>query len=331
MNFFNLFCALLSFFFVYLGIPYFIRFLKKLGLLVKDQNKRDKPFIPVSGGLVVVIGFLLGIFTFIFFRTFFIPTKILTMDNLVLLFASLLTIFIITLVGFLDDLLINKEKDRSYGLSQWQKPLFTLFAAVPLIIISAGDTVMAIPLIGRFDLGILYPLVFVPLGVVGASNMVNLLGGINGVEAGMGLIYLGSLGLFAYVNQSYIASLIALMMFSSLLAFFIYNKYPAKIFPGDSLTYFLGGGLAVIAVVGNLERAAIIISIPFILEFFLKLRSRFKAQCYGEEINGKVKTNYTKYYSVVHFFTNNGEYTERQIMWFMILIQIFFALLIWVV
>jgi len=321
----------MSFLIVYLGTPKLIIYLKKLNLVVKDQNKKDKPLVPQSGGLIVVVGMLVGVFIFIFFRTFLLQTIILTKENLIVLFASLLSIIIITFVGFFDDLIINKEKDRSYGLTQWQKPLLTLFAAIPLIVISAGQEVVWVPFLGRFNFGILYPLLFVPIGVVGASNMVNLLGGINGLEVGMGIIYIGSLGLFAFVNQSYIAALISLMMFSALLGFFLYNKYPAKIFPGDSLTYFMGGGLAVIAIVGNLEKAAIIVSIPFILEFILKLRSNFKAQCYGRWVNGRIKTDYNKIYSLMHIFTNKGEYTEKQIMRFFILIELFFALLIWVI
>src|SRR3990167_1076425 len=331
MNYFNLFCALLSFSIVYLGTPHLIRYLKKLGLEVKDQNKRDKPLIPLSGGLIVVAGVLFGVLVFIFFRTFIIQTKILTTENLIIVFASLLTISIITFVGFLDDLLVHKDKERSGGLNQWQKPFLTLFAAVPLMVINAGHEVMNLPFFGDINFGILYPIFFVPIGVIGAANMINILGGINGVETGMGIIYFGSLGLYAYINESYIAAMFALMIFSALIAFFYYNKFPAKIFPGDSLTYFLGGSLAVIAIVGNLEKAALIVSIPFILEFILKLRSKFKAQCYGEYINEKVKTNYKKYYSVIHFFTNSGKYTEKQIMYFMIGIEIFFSLLIWVI
>ena len=78
----------MSFLIVYLGTPKLIIYLKKLNLVVKDQNKKDKPLVPQSGGLIVVVGMLVGVFIFIFFRTFLLQTIILTKENLIVLFAS---------------------------------------------------------------------------------------------------------------------------------------------------------------------------------------------------------------------------------------------------
>ena len=97
-----------------------------------------------------------------------------------------------------------------------------------------------IPFIGPVDFGILYPLLLIPIGVVGASNMVNLLGGLNGIETGMGLVYTGMLSIYAYTLQEFATAALGAIAFMALLAFLYYNKYPAKIFPGDSLTYLLG-------------------------------------------------------------------------------------------
>ena len=168
------------------------------------------------------------------------------------------------------------------------KPLFTLIAAIPLMVVNAGFTIMYLPFGFRVELGILFPLLIIPIGVVGASNMVNMLAGYNGMEAGMGIVYIGMLGLFAYINNRDVAALIALVIFFSLLAFYIYNKYPAKILPGDSLTYLLGGSIAVIAIVGNIERAAIVSSVPFFIEFILKARGGFKMQSYGYYYKEKI-------------------------------------------
>jgi len=327
-------CAIVGAVITYLSTPWLIRYLVKLGLVVKDQNKKDKPLVPLSGGLAVFSGFFSGTMFFIFFRTFFQAGEkyVVNFDSvqLVLLFAAVISIFIVTVVGFLDDLLI-KKKDSSYGLKQWQKPLLTLTAAIPLMVVNAGSEYMYIPFFGEINLGIIYPLLFIPLAVVGAANMINLLAGFNGLEAGMGIVYLFSLGFYTFYYERYIASLIALMAFTSLLVFFFYNKYPSKIFPGDSLTYFLGGVLACIAIIGNVEKAALIVSIPFFVEFFLKARSRFKAQCYGKWVDGKVKTDYEKIYSLTHIFTRSGKFSEKQIVFFFILMEVIFSLLIWVV
>ncbi|MEK6955692.1 MAG: glycosyl transferase family 4, partial [Nanoarchaeota archaeon] len=179
--------------------------------------------------------------------------------------------------------------------------------------------------------GIFYALILVPLGFVGSSNMVNMLAGFNGLETGMGIVYTGMLGLYAYVNQSYVAALIALLTFCSLLAFFIYTKSPAKILPGDSLTYLLGAVIAVIAIVGNLERAAIICSIPFILELILKSRARLHANNYGYYKNGKIMSLHGKnVYSLTHLFTRTGRFTENQIVYSFIVMELIISSLIWI-
>ena len=184
MTILPLISAIISFLVVLYLTPWLIKYLKKIGLTVKDQNKKDKPLVPISGGIAVMAGVFMGIMTYLFFQTFYFHYKYPT----VYLFAGLTTIMMITLVGFVDDLLI-KSKDASSGLKQWQKPLLTLTAAIPLMVINAGATAMWIPFIGRIDFGLIYPLILIPIGVIGAANMVNILAGINGLETGMGIIY----------------------------------------------------------------------------------------------------------------------------------------------
>ncbi len=311
--------------------PWLIRYLRRLDMVVKDQNKEGKPLVPISGGMSVFAGFFAGLMMFLFIRTFVVQEDALVLhaENLTPLLAALSTILIITFVGFLDDLLIDRAKNASTGLRQWQKPLLTLTAAIPLMVINAGSSKMYVPFLGVLNFGILYPLLFIPVGVVGAANMVNLLAGLNGLEAGLALVYIGMLGLYAYVNQAFLAALLAMLAFAAVLAFFFYNKYPAKILPGDSLTYFLGGILACIAIIGNLEKAALISSVPFFIEFVLKARSNFKAQSYGYYYQGRVKHDSPKIYSLTHLFARSGKYTERQITFFILLIQLFFSSLIW--
>lgn len=326
------FSALVGFFFVLFFTPWLIRYLRKIQLVVYDMNKAEKPRVPLSGGLVVLGGFLASMMIFIFLQTFFHTSRIsFTLDPVALnfLFAGVISIMTICLVGFVDDLVVRRP-DQSSGLQQWQKPLLTLFAAVPLMVVNAGTTVMAFPLLGKIDIGLLYPLFLIPLGVIGASNMVNMLAGYNGLEAGLGLIYFAQLGLYAYVNERYVATFFALAIFFSLLAFLFYNWNPAKILPGDSLTYLMGAGLAVIAILGNIEKAALIISLPFFAELFLKLRCKLNARSYGYCKGGTIHSYYKKIYSLPHLFARTGKYTETQIVVFLLLGELVISSLIWV-
>lgn len=317
-----------SFLSSYISAPFIVRYLRKIGLNVRDMGKFKPAYVPISGGLIVLIGTFTSLMTLIFIRTFIQHTD----ASFSIIFASMCSMMIITFIGFLDDLLVKKTQGEYVGLKRWQKPLLVIPAAIPLMVIKAGTTEMILPFIGAVDFGILYALLLIPIGVIGAANMVNLLAGFNGLEVGLGLMYTGSLGLYALYNNRFEASIIALAVFCSLLVFIMYNWTPAKILPGDSLTYLLGATLAIIAIVGNIEKAALIVSIPFFIEFFLKLRGRFQKQTYGYTLeNGKIKSLYNKIYSIPHLFTINGKYTEKQVVVFTLLLYLPFAALIWVV
>ena len=327
MTILPVFSALISFLVVLYLTPWSIRYLKRINITVKDQNKKGTPLVPISGGINVMAGLFMGLMVYVFFQTFYFHYS----HPTVYLFAGLTTIIMITIVGFIDDLLI-KSKEESSGLKQWQKPVLTIAATIPLIVVNAGTTTMWIPLIGRMDLGLIYPLILIPIGVVGAANMVNMLAGINGMETGMGIVYTGMLGLYSYVNGTEVATLMALLIFSGLLAFYIFNKYPAKILPGDSLTYLLGGSIATIAILGNIEKAALVASVPFFIELILKSRSKFKAKSYGYYDKGKIRSLHGKnIYSLPHILTRTGKYTEKQITTFFIILELIFCSLIWVV
>jgi UDP-N-acetylglucosamine--dolichyl-phosphate N-acetylglucosaminephosphotransferase len=311
--------------------PYFTRFLYVAGIVGLDLHKKEKPKLASSGGICVAFGVLAGLLSYIGLRTFLSGSE----GDLKPLLAVTSSVLIVMFVGLLDDLNVKSRRvktkegsDIRVGFPQWLKPLLTLPAAVPLMAISAGVTHMSIPFVGHVDFGILYPLVLVPLGMVGASNVVNMLAGFNGLEAGMGIAYFLGLGVFALVSER-IGSVIFLVTLAALVGFIKFNWYPAKILPGDSLTYLLGSMVAAGVIVGNTERSGILVMLPFIIEFFLKLRSKFNASCLGKlRKDGKLDPPYgKKVYSWTHILMNLRPMTEKQVTILLILIQICFAVL----
>jgi UDP-N-acetylglucosamine--dolichyl-phosphate N-acetylglucosaminephosphotransferase len=292
--------------------PKFMILLERIGLVGTDIQKLNKPSLPEMGGLPILVGTLSSIFTFIWLISFLSNDQI----SLVHILAAISTIMIITIIGILDDLssLIKSKSFKRIGLKQWQKPLLTLPAAIPLMAIMAGQTKMSIPFIGTIEFGILYPLVLVPIAIVGASNATNMLAGLNGLEAGLGTVILSTLGIYAYVSGSIEASLIAFSVAVSLLAFLYYNWYPSKIFPGDSLTYMIGATIATVAIIGNIEKIAFLAFIPWFIEFVLKARSRFKAESFGKIMPNKtLEAPYNKIYSLTHIPMKLGKFKEWQI------------------
>lgn len=322
---------LVSFTVTFLIVPYFMQFLRAGGVVGLDLHKRNRPKLPTSGGTCVAFGVLAGLLTYIGLTTFLngAPSDI---TNLLAVISSIL---IVMFVGFLDDLNVRARAvitkgglDIRIGFPQWTKPLLTLPAAVPLMVVNAGETMMSIPFMGTIDFGIFYPLLLIPIGFVAVSNMVNLLGGFNGSESGMGMVYLLGLGVFAFLNNS-LGAAIFLTSFAAVAGFIKYNWYPAKFLPGDSLTYLLGAIVASGVIVGNMERIGMIVMIPFILEFFLKLKSRFKASCLGKlREDGKLNPPYgKKIYSLTHIIMNIRPFTEKQVTIILILIQLIFTII----
>ena len=88
---------ILSFLTTLIAIPVFIRYLNRINLLVKDQNKENKPLVPISGGITVVAGILIGLMCYIFILTF--VYKDLTQISIIFAVAS--TMLLITFIGFL--------------------------------------------------------------------------------------------------------------------------------------------------------------------------------------------------------------------------------------
>lgn len=315
--------------------PKFIRFLEAAGITGKDIQKKEKPIIAEMGGPAVLTGFLAGIFFFIWMKVFLYGE----VENLIELFAGITTILIITIIGMFDDLsgLTRKGKADKFGnlkrigLKQWQKPLLTLPAAIPLMAIMAGDTSITVPLLGPLNVGILYPLLIVPIAIVGASNATNMLAGMNGLEAGLGFVLLSTLGTYAYLHENLAAAMIAFTFAAALLAFLWYNKYPAKIMPGDSTTYAIGSAVAVVAVIGNMEKFALYVFALWFAELALKARSRIElgrtAESFGVlQPDGTLKAPYPKIYSLTHAVMKLRPMKEWQVVAVLVGLQILIGL-----
>lgn len=276
---------LLSFTATYILTPRLIEFLEAAGIVGVDVMKADRRRVAEMGGPAVIAGLLGGTFLYIGLRIFLTGG----FPELIDILAALSTTLIITLIGIFDVLTSltggregeeGFEKLKRRGLPAWLYFLIPLPAAIPLVAVNAGVSRMTLPIIGRVELGLLYPLLLIPIGVLCCSNATNFLAGFNGLEAGMGAVLHIALGLYALLNHQEAAALLSLTFASALLAFLRYNWYPARIFPGD-LNYTIGAVCAASTIIGNMERFAILCFTPWIIEAFLKAASAFKAESYG--------------------------------------------------
>lgn len=285
---------IVSFLVVAFILPKWIGKCRKIGLLWEDMNKTNHPKnIAASGGLVVVMGFVMGVLTYIAMKTFWIGDG----DISLKIFSLLSVVLILAILGLADDLLGWHHK----GLSIKLRVILALFAAVPLMVINAGTSGVNLPFLGFVNFGVFYALVLIPLGVAGAATTYNFLAGFNGLEAGQGVLILSFLSFVAYVSGSSWLAIVGLCMVSALFVFIYYNKVPAKVFPGDILTYSVGALIAGMAILGNFEKVALFVFIPYFLEMGLKLRGGLKKHSFGKvKKDGSLDLPYDKIYGLTH-------------------------------
>lgn len=288
-----LFPIVASFLITLFFLPFWMRKAQQIGLMWEDMNKTRSASVAGSGGLIAVLGFIIGVLIFVAYRTFVLNTQ----DHLASILALLTSILFLTGVGLIDDLL----GWRRGGLNRRSRLLLAALAAIPLIVINAGKSTIALPFFGMIDLGIVYPLILVPLGIIAVSTTFNFLAGFNGLEAGQGILILSAMGLVAHLTDNGWISVICFTMVAALLGFMVYNWYPARVFPGDSLTYAIGGLIAIVAILGNFEKIAVFFFIPVILEVILKSRGGLVKQSFGMPAHdGSLSLRYDKLYSLNH-------------------------------
>jgi UDP-N-acetylglucosamine--dolichyl-phosphate N-acetylglucosaminephosphotransferase len=274
------------------------------------MNKPLKPEVAEMGGVAVLAGIVGGLLFYVGLNTFVFDNAAFNLY----LFGAMTTVLLIAIIGFIDDLLGWK-----IGIKQWQKPLLTLPAALPMMVINAGTSSVSLPFIGTVDFGIMYPLFLIPIGIVGASNGFNMLAGYNGLEAGMGILIISGIGTISYIKGNSPVALMSSIAVAALVAFLFFNWNPAKIFPGNGFTYMIGSYIACIAILANAEKFAIIAFIPYFVDFLLKARSRMKAEEFGKvRDDGSIVKPYDKYYGLTHMIIDlisklKGKAFERDI------------------
>ncbi|NXJ71081.1 GPT acetylglucosaminephosphotransferase, partial [Rostratula benghalensis] len=197
------------------------------------------------------------------------------------LIGSLLAICCMIFLGFADDVL---------NLPWRHKLLLPTMASLPLLMVyftSFGNTTIVVPkpfrvLLGmHLDLGILY-YVYMGMLAVFCTNAINILAGINGIEAGQSLVIAASIIIFNIVElngdyrEDHIFSLYFMIpFFFTTLGLFYHNWYPSRVFVGDTFCYFAGMTFAVVGILGHFSKTMLLFFIPQVLNFLYSLPQLF--------------------------------------------------------
>jgi UDP-N-acetylglucosamine--dolichyl-phosphate N-acetylglucosaminephosphotransferase len=255
--------AVASFVATLLFVPWLIRNLRGTSAMGRDINKPGGPKVPEMGGLAVILGSYVGVTLLVIFS----PTE----TSRVYYFAALAASLGAGVVGVMDD---------AFNLRKRTKAIAPFFLALPLgaATLASGNTIL---------LGLNIGFLMVPVvatGVTSAANAANMLEGFNGLGAGLMICICITLIILSTIVGSTAGLFLLFPLLGALLAFLWFNRYPARVFPGDSMTLFAGATIASAAIISSpsLKTLGALLFLPMIAEFILKARARFDAENYGQ-------------------------------------------------
>lgn len=243
--------AILGFLIVYFITPVLIKYSFKLSFTDKPtKRKKHSKETPLSGGIAMYIGF---------FIIYFIFNNYSTLEEKVSIFigASL-----ILAIGIIDDYF--KTKGKEFPI--YPRLIVQLIAA--LIVYNSGVVFKGFmnPFTGIYiELSTAVQLLLTITWIFGVTTVINWSDGMDGLAGGLSCIssitFLGA----AIILKQPESIMISLIVVGVTLGFLIYNRFPAKIFMGDSGANFLGFILSIIALDGAFKQATLMsIFIPIL-------------------------------------------------------------------
>lgn len=243
--------------------PMLIPLLQKLkfGQTIRDdgpESHLQKNGTPTMGGFVFIVSITIASILGIFLGAD--PIKVGFAVLSMLLFGS---------VGFIDDY-IKVIKKQSLGLRAKQKIvlqfIFALIVAIIQLKLSDIGTSIYIPFVKTtLDIGFLY-IPFIMFVVIAIVNSVNLTDGLDGLASSVTIIVGICFSVIAYrMTQDALLTFLAAVI-GGCIGFLRVNRFPAKVFMGDTGSMALGGAVAAAAVIMNVELIVPILCFVYFME-----------------------------------------------------------------
>ena len=251
---------------------FLIPFLRRLkfGQEIREEGPswhQKKSGTPTMGGFIFIIGIIAAIIITCAV-CFFTATE---MPDMVSLGMLLVIMLAYAAIGFIDDY-IKVILKRNLGLTASQK--FGLQFLVALVFIcwevfsgSIGTTVH-VPFTNiNWDMGWFF-IPFAIIVILASVNSVNLTDGLDGLATCVTIVVAVFFLLFStigdFVNKT--VALFASTLVGGLLGFLIYNRFPAKVFMGDTGSLCLGGAVCGMAILMEEPLALLIVGFVYVME-----------------------------------------------------------------
>ncbi|MFB5266750.1 glycosyltransferase family 4 protein [Paenibacillus enshidis] len=253
--------------------PLVKKFAVKVGAVdVPNARKVHTRIMPRLGGLGIFLAFVLTTLVLLPF----IPEGVLTSRDINFITAFLIGGTMIVTIGALDD---------RFDLNAKLK--FLVQIAIACIVVFGFNIrvdFVDIPFMDAYsslETWISVPLTI--LWIVGVTNAINLIDGLDGLAAGVSGIAIGTIFVMSMLMGNVPVALLCLVLLGSIIGFLFFNFHPAKIFMGDTGSLFLGFCLAMLSLLGYKQIAVvsfitplIIIGVPLSDTFFAIVRRKLQ-------------------------------------------------------
>lgn len=243
--------------------PIFIPFLRRLkfGQSIREEGPKShqkKSGTPTMGGIMILLSIIV---------TTIVITSVFSKMTVEIYLLLLVTIGF-GILGFLDDF-IKVALKRNLGLTSKQKFLGQVLISIIFFFVYISfdmSTALHIPLLDvSIDLGWFY-ILFIVFWLVGFSNAVNLTDGLDGLVSGTAAIAFGAYAILAWNQGDFETAIFSVAIVGAVLGFLVFNAHPAKVFMGDTGSLALGGAIATVSILTNMELLLVIIGGIFVIE-----------------------------------------------------------------
>lgn len=253
---------LLAFIATFVLTPYTIKIARKIGAVdvPKDERRMHTKAMPKFGGPAVIIGFLISM-------VYLIITS--SLEGNLNLFGP--EEYALKLLGFLGGTVVLSAFcffDDIKGIHPLTKLTGQLLAAG--IVVACGIRIdnFDIPFLeGNIILSNLFSIILTMGWIVGITNAINLIDGLDGLSTGISIISCVSLLIIFALNGSpFLAIIMITTLVGALAGFLPFNFNPAKTFIGDIGTNFIGYTISIVSILGIAKTAtAFVIVLPMIV------------------------------------------------------------------
>jgi UDP-GlcNAc:undecaprenyl-phosphate/decaprenyl-phosphate GlcNAc-1-phosphate transferase len=247
-----------------ISTPILIKLALKLNIVDKpnEDRKIHQKAMPYLGGVAIALGFISG---FEYIHPW-MPSNP----------AFLIGALLLLVTGILDD---------KYKIAPKYKLLVQIIAAVIVTYYGVKINFLQLPHFGYIQLGwVAYPITI--LWIVGLTNAMNLIDGLDGLASGVSSIALGALIVMGLLNYQTLAISLSVVLLGGTVGFLFFNVHPAKVFMGDAGSMFIGYTIAVISILGLFKSITffsviipvVVLAVPIFDTSFTIVRRALKGQ-----------------------------------------------------